>query len=106
MAIKGFQRGVLRFEVHCEREYIRKIEKKLDSDSPTKVLWAMVQEREDRIIDHFSRCFPDMAFARMEEMEREIKQSGFKRENKKAMLELASRLQRTQSVDKALSKME
>ena len=52
-----------------------------------------------------SRCFPDTAFIQLEELERKIKQSGFKKENKKAMLELASRLQRTQSVDRALSKM-
>jgi len=103
---EGLPKGVLRFESHCEREYIRKIEKELDSDSPMKVLWAMVQESEDKIIDHFSRCFSDTTFVRMGELEREIKQSGFKKESKDAMLELASRLQRTQSVDKALHKME
>lgn len=103
---EGLPKGVLRFEIHCEREYIRKIEKELDSDSPMKVLWAMVQESEDKIIDHFSRCFSDTTFVRMGELEREIKQSGFKKESKDAMLELASRLQRTQSVDKALHKME
>ena len=41
VAYQGLPEGVLRFEVHFEREYIRKIEKQLDSDSPTKVLWAM-----------------------------------------------------------------
>ena len=103
---QGLPEGVLRFEVHCEREYIRKVEKELNSESSTKVLWSMVQESAGRIIDHFSRCFPDTKFVQMERLEKKIKQSGFKKENKSAMLELASRLQRTQSVDKALQKME
>lgn len=70
------------------------------------LLWLMIMESENRIIDHFSRCFSDTTFVRMGELEREIKQSGFKKESKNAMLELASRLQRAQSVDKALQKME
>ncbi len=103
---EGLPKSVLRFEVHCEREYIRKIEKELDSDSPMKVLWAMVQESEGRIIAHFNQCFSDTKFVQMERLEKKIKQSCFKKENKNAMLELACRLQRTQSVDKALQKME
>lgn len=103
---EGLPEGVLRFEVHCEREYIRRIEKELDSDSPMKVLWAMVQKSEERIIDHFSRCFFDTKFVQMDALKRAIKESGYKKKNKDAMLELASRLQRTQSVDKALRKME
>ena len=106
IAYEKLPEGVLRFEIHCEREYIRKIEKEMNSDSPRKVLWTMVQESEDRIIGHFSRCFPDTEFVQMERLEKKIKQSGFKKENKEAMLELASRLQRTQSADKALQKME
>ena len=106
IAYEKLPEGVLRFEIHCEREYIRKIEKEMNSDSPMKVLWTMVQESEDRIIGHFSRCFPDTEFVQMERLEKKIKQSGFKKENKEAMLELASRLQRTQSADKALQKME
>lgn len=102
---QGLPEGVLRFEVHCEREYIRKIEKKEDDLDTLSLLWLMMRESESRIVDHFSRCFPDTAFIQIEELERKIKQSGFKKENKKAMLELASRLQRTQSVDRALSKM-
>ena len=88
--------GVLRFEVRSIREYIRRIEKELDSDSPMKVLWAMVQKSEERIIDHFSRCFFDTKFVQMDALKRAIKESGYKKKNKDAMLELASRLQRTQ----------
>ena len=103
---QGLPEGVLRFEVHCEREYIRKVEKKADDLNTLELLWLMIAESEDRIIDHFSRCFPDTEFVQMEKLEKKVRQSGFKKENKKAMLELASRLQRTQSVDKALQKME
>lgn len=98
--------GVLRFEVHCEREYIRKIQKKDDELDTLGLLWKMIEESEDRLVDHFSRCFSDTKFMRMGKLENQIKKSGFRRENKKIMLELASRLQRTQLVDKALEKME
>lgn len=107
--ILGYEKlpeGVLRFEVHCEREYIRKVEKKASDLDTLGLLWLMITESENRIIDHFSRCFSDTTFVRIGKLEREIKQSGFKKESKNAMLELASRLQRTQSVDKALQKME
>lgn len=42
----------------------------------------------------------------MEALEMQIKKSGFKKENKEAMLELVSRIQRIQSADRALQKME
>lgn len=103
---QGLPEGVLRFEVHCEREYIRKVEKRADDLNTLNLLCLMMRESESRIIDHFSRCFPDVRFVRMEELEQEIKKSGYKKENKDAMLELAGRLQRIQSVDRALSKME
>ena len=74
--------------------------------STEELLWQLIQEGEERIINHFDGCFPDTAFVQMEEIERRIKASAFRGENRKAMLELASRLQRLQSVDKALKKME
>lgn len=98
--------GVLRFEVHCEREYIRKIQKNDDELDTLGLLWKMIEESEDRLVDHFSRCFSDTEFVQMEKLENRIKKSGFKRKNKEIMLELASRLQRTQLVDKALEKIE
>lgn len=99
-------KGVIRFEVHCEREYIRKVQKDTDGLDTLGLLWKMTEESEDRLIDHFGRCFSDAKFMRMEKLENQIKKSGFKKENKEIMLELASRLQRIQLVDKALEKME
>lgn len=98
--------GVLRFEVHCEREYIRKVLKKSGKLDTLELLWKMIEESEERLIAHFSRCFPDMKFMQMGRLERRIKKSGFKKENKEIMLELVSRLRRTQLVDKALENME
>ena len=103
---QGLPEGVLRFEVRCEREYIRKVEKGAGDLNTLELLWLMITESEDRIIDHFSRCFPDMTFVRMGALKQAIKESRYKKKNKEAMLDLASRLQRTQSVDKALQKME
>lgn len=98
--------GVLRFEVHCERAYIQRIEKKSGAEDVLDVLWLLIDESEDRMIDHFSRCFLDTEFMWMEGLKQRIKESGFKKENKEAMLDLAKRLQRIQSVDKALEKMQ
>lgn len=106
IAYEKLREGVLRYEIHCERAYIQQIEKKCGASDVLDILWLMMNEREDRLIDHFSRCFPDTKFMRMEELERRIKESGFKKESKKAMLELADRLQRMQSVDKALAKVQ
>lgn len=107
--IIGYERlpeGVLRYEVHCERAYIKRIEKKSNTEDVLDMLWLLMQESEERIIDHFSRCFSDTVFMQIEELERRIKKSGFKPENKTAMLELTAQLQRIQSVDKALAKMQ
>lgn len=107
--IIGYERlpeGVLRYEVHCERAYIKRIEKKSNTEDVLDMLWLLMQESEERIIDHFSRCFSDTEFMQIEELERRIKKSGFKPENKTAMLELTAQLQRIQSVDKALTKMQ
>lgn len=103
---QGLPEGVLRFEVHCERAYIQRIERKLKKVDSLKILRKMMEESESRIIDHFGRCFPDTEFVQMEELEKRIKNSGIKGKNRDAMLKLVSLLQRTQSVDKALEKME
>lgn len=98
--------GVLRFEVHCEREYLRKVERHSGQTDTDKLLWQLIQESEERIIRHFSQCFSDVRFVQMEEIERRVTQSAFREENKESMMALASSLRRTQSVDKALEKME
>lgn len=106
VAYEKLPEGVLRFEVHCERAYIRELEKEYDEPGTLDLLGALMKESEDRLINHFSRCFADIEFLQMEELERRIKNSSFKNKNKEIMLELASRMQRTQLVDKALENME
>lgn len=106
MAYENLPEGVLRFEVHCERAYIQRVEKKSGTADVLDILWLLMRESEGRIIDHFSRCFPEAEFMRMEGLEQRIKESGFKKDNKRVMLELVGRLQRVQSVDKALAKMQ
>ena len=98
--------GVLRFEIHCERDYIRKLETQFGTDVTTDMLWRLMQESERLIVDHFSRCFSDARFLQMDDLTDTIMKSAFKEKNKVAMLELVDHLQRTQSVDKALKKME
>ena len=98
--------GVLRFEVHCERDYVRKLEKQFGTDVTTDLLWCLMQGSERLMVDHFARCFSDVQFLQMDDLTEAIEKSAFKKKNKEAMLESVYRLQRTQSVDKALEKME
>lgn len=102
---ENLPKGVLRVEVHCERSYIRRIEKDAGISDVLEILWLLVQESEGRIIDHFSRCFTDVKFMQIEDLESKIKKSRFNKKKKIAMLELVKRLQRIQSIDKALGKM-
>lgn len=97
---------MLRFEVHCERDYVRELEMELDCDKTEDLLWKLIQESESRIIKHFSWCFSDVRFVQMERIEQLIQESAFRKKNKDIMLKLAAQLQRTQSVDRALNKLE
>lgn len=104
----GFEKlpkGVLRFEVQYEREVLRRLEKKLDSDDPSELLRTLMGESQKRICKHFARCFADVQFAQYEEIISRIENSCFEDARKKTMKELATRLQRKQSVDAVLTKM-
>ena len=105
VAYEKLPEGVLRFEIHCEREYLRRIEKESGKPGTRELLWQLIQGSEERLISHFSRCFPDASFVRKEELDAFIKTSRYREVTKEAMLELAKRLQRIQSVDKALKEM-
>ena len=98
--------GVLRFEVHCGRQYLRNIEKKSGEPDTDELLWQLIQESEKRIVKHFSQCFPDVTFMQTEAIQKKIAKCSLQGESKKLMLKLVERLQRTQSVDRALEKME
>jgi hypothetical protein len=65
--------GVLRFEVHCEREYLRRMEKKAGIEKTLNVLETLMLDSECRIQKHFSQCFADATFCQFEEIERLIK---------------------------------
>ena len=102
---ENLQEGVLRFEVQCNRDYLRKVEKDVGDPCTTELLRLMIRESRYRIIDHFSRCFSDDDFAQANELYGRISASRFPQETKTAMCELVTRLQRVQTVDRALYKM-
>lgn len=79
---EGLAKEVLRFEVHCEREYIRKVVKKSGKSNTLDLSWQMIEESEDRIIDHFIRCFADIRFVQMENLKEQIKKSSSRKEIK------------------------
>ena len=97
--------GILRFEVQYQRSVLRGLEKKLNTDNPSELLWYLMRKSEKRISKHFEQCFADIQFCQIEEIEKRIVGSKYEDEIKQAMLELAHRMQRKQSVDQVLGEM-
>lgn len=97
--------GVLRFEVQYQRYVLRGLEKKLDTDNPSELLWYLMQKSEKRICKHFEQCFADVQFCQIGEIEKRIMDSKYEDEAKQMMLELTRRMQRKQSVDQVLEEM-
>ena len=98
--------GVLRFEVQYHRSVLRGLEKKINTDNPSELLWYLMRKSEKRISKHFEQCFADIQFCQIEEIERRIMGSKYEDETKQMMLELAHRMQRKQSVDQVLEEMQ
>ena len=98
--------GVLRFEVCCERKYIREVEKKRDISEVTPLVEYFLESAEKSLIKHFKQCFQDVSFRKKDSLEKLISECGYSEKNKKAMLELIKTLVGTQSVDKAIEKLE
>lgn len=97
--------GVLRFEVQYQRSLLRGLEKKLNADNPSELLWYLMQKSEKRICKHFEQCFADVQFCQIEEIEKRIVGSKYEDGTKQIMLELTHRMQRKQSVDQVLEEM-
>ena len=98
--------GVLRFEVQYQRYVLRGLEKKLNTDNPSRLLWYLMRKSEKRISKHFEQCFADVQFCQIEEIEKRIVGSKYEDETKQIMLKLAHRMQRKQSVDQVLEEMQ
>ena len=97
--------GVLRFEVQYQRSVLRGLEKKLNTDNPSELLWYLMWKSEKRISKHFEQCFADVQFCQIEEIEKRIVGSKYEDGTKQIMLELTHRMQRKQSVDQVLEEM-
>ena len=54
--------GVIRFEMHCQREYLRRLEKKLGCSDTDSLLHALVQCTREELVKKFSKCFPDVSY--------------------------------------------
>lgn len=97
--------SVLRIEMHCERSYLRDIQKEENIENTMELLTLMVKESEKRIIKQFSLCFRTCTFRRIEEIEKRIRAASFHEKKKKQMLKLSRCMQRKQNLDKELKCM-
>lgn len=98
--------GVLRFELHCKREYVRRLQRKLKCSDTSDLLWALVQRSQKELTKKFSQCFSDVSYLHASALEDKIRASRFKKKSKDAMYKLVELLTKVQSVDKALEKLE
>ena len=98
--------GVIRFEMHCRREYLRRLEKKLDCSDTDSLLHALVQHTREELVKKFSKCFPNVSYYQADVLQEKIRASHYKKKNKEAMYKLVELLKTVQSVDKALEKLE
>lgn len=100
-----YKYSVLRCELRLFRRVLRKIEKDCKLDSTKKLLKNMIQTSSEYLPNTFCQHFPTAHYRGIEDIERIIKQSDFQNDTKSKMIDLSKRLQRTQTVDKALAEM-
>ncbi len=104
LAYEKLPEGVLRFEASYSKKYLQKRSK--ECGSTLALLEQLIYNSREDMISAFSDCFPDDVFCQFEEIERRVNASSYHKETRERMIELSNRLRRTQSVDKALKKME
>ena len=102
---KDLPESVLRIELHCEREYLRNVQKKENTKNTTQLLALMMLQSQKRITKQFAQCFHTGMFCQMDEIKKRIKAASFHKEKKENMLKLSKLMQRKQSLDKELKSM-
>lgn len=98
--------GVLRVEVHYGRDKLRSIENKYKADDPLDLLWVLMQESEERILQLVEKCYPDLPYLSYEDGQQTIQNSSLHAGTKEQMLTLLDQMQRKQTIDKAVQYME
>ena len=98
--------GVLRFECRLSRDPLLKIKKEEKLETTKQLLKHLIVNSEEMMIDHFSRCFAEDDFCRLEEIEQVVCASGYHKDTQTVMLELSKRLSRGQIMDKVFGRME
>ncbi len=101
--------NILRFELQCERKFIREYEKKHDfPNNPdlTDLLWHMVVYSKDNLLDYVERCFGFMDFLPQEELNKKIDMERYRKKTKKKMKKLVDLMTVISSVKDAFQKMD
>lgn len=107
VAYEGLPSGILRVEVHYERDKLRRIEKEHKTDDPLDLLWLLMQESKPRICKLVEKCYPDQPYLRYEDGLAAINaHRKFPQAEKKAMHTLLTEMRRKQTIDKAFQSME
>ena len=102
---EGLHEGVLRIEVHYGRDKLHSIEKHAETDDPLDILWQLMQESRQRILELVEKCYPPLEYLSFDDAREKITQSRFKSRTQKRMLTLLEQMQRKQTIDAALNWM-
>lgn len=106
VAYEDLPSGMLRIEVHYERDKLRRIEKEHKTDDPLDLLWLLMQESKPRICKLVGKCYPDIEYRSYEVCLKAIERSRFSEQAQSDMRTLVTQMQRKQTIDAALRWME
>ena len=99
--------GVLRIEVHYERNKLRCLEKENKTDDPLDLLWLLMQQSKSHICELVKKCYPDQPYLSYKDGLAAIdNHKRFPQPVKGAMRTLLTEMQHKQTVDKAFQVME
>lgn len=107
VAYENLSSGVLRIEVHYERDKLRCLEKENKTDDPLDLLWLLMQQSKSRICELVKKCYPDQPYLSYRDGLATIDSNNkFSQSAKEAMRTLLTEMQRKQTIDKAFQAME
>ena len=107
VAYENLSSGVLRIEVHYERDKLRCLEKENKTDDPLDLLWLLMQQSKSRICELVKKCYPDQPYLSYRDGLAAIDSNNkFSQSAKEAMRTSLTEMQRKQTIDKAFQAME
>ena len=98
--------GILRVEFQCQRNYLRKIEKKVDLDTTSDLLWYMSINSRKIILEHVNRFLPGGIHYKPKAAQKIIRSSSRQKRTKGQLIWLIKQLRYSYTMDSLQKKVE